>query len=285
MNITIHKVEYNPNTLGRSWALFASGLPKSGKTTGASTFPKPLFIDFEQGTDFVDGVNVIQVNSLRVPKRPKLDENGKQIIKNDKKVYEIVPPIERGLVWRSGPNIGKPRESYSVDEVLKFLNDGGGKDYETIILDPIDVVADWCDAETVQEMEIHAMGDAQYGSDWAKSRNKLISIVDEFIRYTRMTAKILVILCHQKQVSMVKNKEVLPPNLASGTVPVIAGRVELIGNIFMKPDSKQPLISFSGNEYKVTGSRFPALAGMTIPWNYQSLEETVSKYVNITKDA
>ena len=92
---------------GITW--FFIGQPKTWKTSAASKWSDKgtdgvLIIDADLGADFVPNANSVTVTCLNPPTRNKMSDN-KKIVKNGKEVMELIPPTERGYVYRSGPSI------------------------------------------------------------------------------------------------------------------------------------------------------------------------------------
>lgn len=58
--ITITRSGNSPNLTNKKWLIY--GPPKTGKSSAASTFPNPLFLDFERRLDGLD-VDRVEINS------------------------------------------------------------------------------------------------------------------------------------------------------------------------------------------------------------------------------
>ena len=257
---------------GVTW--YFIGQPKSGKTTQASSWSKSgsegvLVID-------TDGANVITCASLNAPTRVK-EKDGIKILKNGKEVLEIIPPIERGFYFRSGPNRGKPMPAYSLAEILQDLQKNWDKyPYDTIVIDTIDQVNAWIEEVVKADQGIENMGDGSWGADWAAAKKKNADIVKRLQDFLK---KVGGILCsHAKQTAMTDDKVQLSPNLPSGLGRVLCAKADVIGYATIDKENGEYLISFQGYDERMVGSRLKPLAQKLLPFNYTSVINEIQSY-------
>ena len=140
MDISVRKVSTDWSKLPNGLTWYFIGQPKTGKTTQASKWSNKgsdgvLLIDTDLGSDFVNEANTVTVTSLNTPTRPQMVD-GKQVTKGGKPVIEAVPSNERGYYHRTGEDIGKPMEVYSMIEVYFWLKENlKSLPYDTIVIE------------------------------------------------------------------------------------------------------------------------------------------------------
>tara|TARA_R100000655_G_scaffold6183_3_gene18143 strand:- start:10735 stop:11607 length:873 start_codon:yes stop_codon:yes gene_type:complete len=266
---------------GITW--YFIGQPKSGKTTQAASWSKKgsegvLIIDTDLGADFVDGANVITCSSLNAPTRVK-EKDGIKILKNGKEVLEIIPPIERGFYFRSGPNRGEPMPAYSLAEILQDLQKNWDKyPYDTIVIDTIDQVNSWIEEVVKADQGIENMGDGSWGADWAAAKKKNADIVKRLQDFLKKVGGNLVLCSHAKQTAMTDDKVQLSPNLPSGLGRVLCAKADVIGYATIDKENGEYLISFQGYDERMVGSRLKPLAQKLLPFSYTSVINEIKSY-------
>ena len=266
---------------GITW--YFIGQPKSGKTTQASTWSQKgseavLVIDTDLGADFVDGANVITCASLNAPTRVK-EKDGIKILKNGKETLEIIPPIERGFYFRSGPNRGKEMPAYSLAEILQDLQKNWDKyPYDTIVVDTIDQVNTWIEDVVKADQGIENMGEGSWGADWAAAKKKNADIVKRLQDFLKKVGGNLVICSHAKQTAMTDDKVQLAPNLPSGLGRVLCAKADVIGYTTIDKENGDYFISFEGYDERMVGSRLKPLAQKRLSFNYTSVINEIKSY-------
>jgi hypothetical protein len=266
---------------GLTW--YFIGQPKTGKTTQSSKWSKKgskgvLLIDTDLGSDFVHGANVVTCTSLTPPIRPVM-KDGVQITKDGKPKQEIIPQEERGYYHRSGPNAGKPMETYSLGEILKDLETNWDKyDFDTIVLDTIDQINTWIEQKVTSDMGINSMGDGQWGSDWAAARKKNLDVVIRLQRFLKMVGGNLVMISHSKPTVVTDNKAQLGPNLPRGLAYSLTAKADVIGLCQADKESGEYMVSFEAYDERMIGSRLKPLSQKKLPFSYGSVINAIKSY-------
>jgi len=276
-----------PDNIQTDWSRMPKGLtwyfigpPKTGKTTVASEWSErgragTLILDADLGTDFVDGCNRITITSLNPPTRNKTIGDKPAIDKNGLPIIEVVPPEERGFVYRVGDNAGKPMPVYSLAEVVAdLLTDYDSYKIDTVVLDTVDVINEWIETEIAPE----GMGKTGYGADWAKSRKKNKDIVSKLQRLIQKHGGTLILISHSKKTTEVDGKVQLAPELPSGLASNICAKAEVIGYTTIKKNGEFT-ISFAGYDEKSIGSRLRPLRGKEFPFNYEAIKKAITGYI------
>jgi hypothetical protein len=269
MNIQVETIVPDPNRLSPGIYL-VSGLPKHGKTSGAVAFNEKgtdgtLLIDMDWGGDEI-ACNRLLAQSINAPVREVVVGGKMEKTPGGATKMEIIPYEERSP------------KAYSLSEILKWLKDGGGEQYTTGVLDTVNVLNEWSEVETCQKLDIRAMGEGEYGADWATARNRVAQIIKKFEEiFVRQRNGYLILLAHSKQSNMLSKEKQRSPQLPAGLVTKLSGMCKSIGFISMK-NGEHPLVSFENPSEVIGGSRIAALHHVELPWDYKALKEHVEKY-------
>lgn len=286
VNVIVEENKPKHNELPKGITLLVAGVPKVGKTTEFSKWSDKghkgvLLIDTDLGSDFVECTRVT-VTSLNVPTRPKLDPNGKQIIVNGKPKVEVIPPTERGFVYRTGEKAGQPMPVYSMVEVMRWIAqqlEKGQFPYDTVVIDTINRVNEWIEEIVLKEMNISAMGEAAWGTDWAKARKKNLDIMKRLQLLLRKHGRNLVLICHAKPTTVTENIVQGGLELPRGLAVAVQARADVIGHVYIPKGKDKAVISFVAYDERNVGSRLKALAGKEIELSYKTFKEEIEKYV------
>lgn len=259
------------------------GQPKTGKTTACSKWSElgsdgVILLDTDLGSDFVDGVNAVTVSSLNAPTRA-VEHEGKQVVKNGKPQFEVIPPLERGFVKRSGKDKGTPIESYSLIEVYNWLNTEWDKlPYDTIAIDTIGQVNEWVEDTVIKELGITAMGEGQWGADWGKARRKNVDIIKRFQALIKKKGGNLILVSHSKTTAVTDGKAQLGPELPRGLGYSLAAKADVIGYVTAQKEDGQYYVSFEAYDERVVGSRLAPLAQKVLPFDYKAVSDEILNY-------
>jgi len=284
MDIKIRKVSTDWQTLPTGLTWYFIGQPKTGKTTSASQWSDKgtkgvLLIDTDLGSDFVNEANTVTVTALNTPTRPKMLDN-KQVTKNGKPEIEVIPNDDRGYYHRTGDEVGKPMEVYSMVEVYHWLKDNFKElPYDTIAIDTIDHINRWIEQEVCDERGQAAMGEgSSWGADWAQARKKNLDIIKRFQTLCKSLGKNLVLISHAKSTVITDGKSQLGPELPRGLAYAITASADVIGYAMADKDDGEFYISFQAYDERTVGSRLKPLAQKTLPFNYSSVINEILKY-------
>ena len=284
MKINKNKVEWNKLPVGLTMLFF--GPPKTHKTTEACSWSAKgvdgtLLIDTEFGGDYVDGANRVVCTSFYVPMRPVMKDGKQMLNAKGLPMVEVVPPEERSYIYQQGEDKGKSMPTYSLAEIIAnifSMIDKGEFTFDTVIIDTIDQINDWVEAEICQELGIKAMGTADFGTDWALARNKVANAVEQMKQKFKRSGINLILISHAKTASIVNKKVQLGPDLPKGLSKKLMGMFELIGYVSINEKTKKAELTFDGYDEIQMGSRLRPLANQTIPFNYQDFVKKIESY-------
>ena len=278
------------NTIKTDWKAIPSGLtyffigqPKTGKTTACSKWSEKgsegvLLIDTDLGSDFTNNANVVTTTGLNIPTREQMHE-GKQVTKGGKPVIEVIPPEERGFVYRSGKNKGKPMPVYSLIEVYQWLEkEWDTLPYDTIVIDTIGQVNEWIEKIVIDELGISAMGEGSWGSDWGKARRKNLDVIRRFQDLVKRKAGNLVLVAHSKTTQVTDGKAQLGPELPRGLGYGLAAKADVIGYTTAMKDDGKYYVSFEAYDERVVGSRLKPLAQKKLEFDYEVIKKEITQY-------
>jgi len=253
------------------------GAPKVGKSTVASKWSdkgkdRVLLIDLDMGADFID-CNRLPVTCLNPPIQEIKSEQGTK--------KEVVNPIDRGYVYKTGPKKGQAMPVYSLYEVYEWVEEkilGEEFPYSTVVMDTIDALNKLVEQKVLQEMGIDSMGQAGYGQDWNKAKQKNLRILEQFIDLFERNAINTLLICHTRQRKITQDGTIQEsPALPRGLSNLLQGRVDFICNVKRNKEG-QPIADFKSYSEKQVGSRINALNDTSIPFSYTSFEETIKNY-------
>lgn len=282
--IEVRKVQTNwGDGMPSGLTYFFIGQPKTGKTTACASWSETgsdgvLVLDTDLGAEFVDNANVVTIASLNAPSRPVL-KDGKQVTKSGTPQIEIVPPTERGFVYRSGQDKGKPMPVYSLIEAYQWLEKEWDKlPYDTVVIDTLGQVNEWVEETVLQELGITAMGEGQWGADWGKARRKNVDIIKRFQNLIKKVGGNLILVSHSKTTTVTDGKAQLSPELPRGLGYSLAAKADVIGYSTANKDDGKYYVSFEAYDERVVGSRLKPLSQKVLPFDYESIVNEIVKY-------
>jgi hypothetical protein len=266
---------------GLTW--FFIGQPKTGKTTACAEWSEKgsegvLILDTDLGAEFVDKANVVTIASLNAPTRPVM-KDGKQVTISGNPQAEVIPPEERGFVYRSGEARGKPMPVYSLIEAYQWLDkEWDNLPYDTIVIDTLGQVNEWVEEIVLKELGITAMGEGQWGADWGKARRKNVDIIKRFQNLIKMKAGNLVLVSHSKTTVVTDGKAQLSPELPRGLGYSLAAKADVIGYSTALKDDGSYNVSFEAYDERVVGSRLRPLSQKVLPFDYKAIVSEILNY-------
>jgi hypothetical protein len=272
---------------GLTW--FFIGQPKSGKTTACSGWSEKgkegvLIIDTDLGAEFVDKANIVTVTSLNAPTRPVM-KDGKQVTIAGSPQFEVIPPDERGFVYRSGKKQGKSMSVYSLIETFQWLSEEWDNlPYDTIVIDTLGQVNEWVEETVLLELGISAMGEGQWGADWGKARRKNVDIIKRFQDLIKKKGGNLVLVSHSKTTVVTDGKAQLSPELPRGLGYSLAAKADVIGYSTAIKDDGSFNVSFEAYDERVVGSRLRPLSQKVLPFDYKAIVSEILNYKEKEED-
>lgn len=283
MDIVVNKVSTDWSTLPGGLTWYFIGQPKTGKTTAASKWSEKgsdgvLIIDTDLGADFVSDANVVTVNAVNPPVR-HVKKDGKIVTKNGQQLTEVVPPEERDFYYRSGEKKGQPMPVYSLAEILSWLRKEWKKlPYDTIVIDTIDEVNTWIEKAVTKELNIQAMGEGSWGSDWGLARRKNLDIIVKFQKFMKKNGGNLVLISHSKTTTVTDGKAQLSPDLPRGLAYNLTAKADVIGYSTANRDDGKYYLSFKNYDERAIGSRLKPLVQKELLFDFEAIKDEIFKY-------
>jgi len=272
---------------GLTW--FFIGQPKTGKTTACAEWSEKgsegvLILDTDLGAEFVDKANVVTIASLNAPVRP-VEKDGKQVTIAGKPQSEVIPPEERGFVYRSGKEKGKPMPVYSLIEAYQWISkEWDNLPYDTVVIDTLGQVNEWVEETVLHELGISAMGEGQWGADWGKARRKNVDIIKRFQDLIKQKGGNLVLVSHSKTTVVTDGKAQLSPELPRGLGYSLAAKADVIGYSTATKDDGSYNVSFEAYDERVVGSRLKPLSQKLLPFSFQAIVSEILNYKEKTNE-
>ena len=278
--IKISRVSIDYNSIPKGTVALFFGPPKTGKTTTACQWSDKgtdgtVVIDTDLGTDYIEGLNRIVVRDINPPTRVKTDETGKELLSKDGfPIIEEIPMEERMIVDSQGETL----PSYALSEVIEALLSGDEEltKYDTIVVDTIDEINSWIEADVLRSRGLTAMGDGDFGVDWSEAKKRMKRTVEILKNYVKESGKTLILISHAKSKTEGKVTTILP-DLPSGLGNVVAGMCDLIAYIFIDEKGKHKM-SFKGTQSQTFGSRLKPLVGKVLDLGYQHFVKEITNW-------
>lgn len=177
----------------------------------------------------------------------------------------------------------KPR---TLKELKESLTMPELKDYQTIVIDSLDILYSLIERNTISVLNKQAktnynyIGAFQFGAGWSHAKNSLKSWIFEFIIPLMHDNKNVILICHEKS-EVVKragkdDETKYGISLPGQTATLVTSLADAIGRVHIK--NGKHMISFSP-AHDLGGSRIKALAGRDIPLNIKIMRSVIEKYV------
>lgn len=216
---------------------------KTGKTTNACKFPKPLLVGLEKGYNLIPGVLAAPVNNWR-----EMIQVKDQLIKDMKR--------------------------YKKGEIEEPT-------YKTIIIDTADLAWDMCGAYIAQQAGKEYCDDVGYGKGPKHAKLVFSDYFQELSKAGY--ALVIISHCTKSivkdgNVDVVSAK----PSLHDSALEVLAGMVDLIAyaDVITNEDgTTQTILRMRGNSKYLAGSRSPYTSEF-VPFTYDALADDMAKAVD-----
>tara|TARA_R100001463_G_scaffold31673_3_gene71394 strand:- start:623 stop:1531 length:909 start_codon:yes stop_codon:yes gene_type:complete len=263
--IEITKTKLDLDTMMKGITWYVIGQPKTGKTTNLSKWSDigsegTLILDTDLGTDFLNDANIVPILSIYPPYE----------MVDSKKI--LIEPNKRGFVHRNGPNRGKEMSVYSIGEIIQAMHSDPGLGFDTIVIDTVDKINEWAEAQVKADLGIDEIGDAGFGAGWAKAKDMVINIVSEFQNYVKKHGKTLVLVSHAKETQMTDGKVQLGPALPAGLAKKLVGMSDAIGYSTVDKETQKPMLSFESYDERTIGSRIPTIHNKVFEFDYSTIK-------------
>ena len=168
---------------------------------------------------------------------------------------------------------------YSLAEILSWLRTNWKKlPYDTIVIDTIDEVNTWIERSVTKELNIQAMGEGSWGSDWGLARRKNLDIIVKFQKFMKKNGGNLVLISHSKTTTVTDGKAQLMPDLPRGLAYNLTAKADVIGYSTANKDDGNYYISFKNYDERAIGSRLKPLVQKELPFNYGAIIEEILNY-------
>lgn len=188
-----------------------------------------------------------------------------------------------------GGMIAHPQNLDDVAQAMEALEGSYGNAYETLVIDTLDVVHDWLEQETLEEVgrkikrDLDAMGEAPEGLDWAISRKKTMGFLEACRVFARTTGKNVVLIAHSTAVMAEKGtttQKAMTIDFPGKLARRIPAKVDAVGYCFgvkTKDSQGKPIIerrvSFEPYSDLEAGCRFTELSGKILPMSFKAIAE------------
>jgi hypothetical protein len=268
------------------------GQPKTAKSSEAAKFSDKgyegtLVWDFEGGCEEIPMANVIDIRFLNPPKRTKRNADGSIAIENGAEVIEVIPPLERGYVYTTGPHAKEPMPVYSVAEAINFtMANWESMGFQTLVMDTIDAFNDLVEADVVAGFGNDSMGMVAYGADYIKSRNKNEYVAKTLLKnFLEKFGGDMVLLTHSKT-SFGIGKDgksdpsivVIGPELPNKLALQYCAMADAIGYVTIDKATEKAMVNFKTFDENTRGSRIRGLAKKKIEFSYESIKKAIINY-------
>lgn len=140
---------------------------------------------------------------------------------------------------------------------------------KAIIIDSLDVVSDWLEAEVAEKYELESISERREGVNGFQVWKELRGKFEKLIGYLKASGKLAVLIAHSKEPKIDSDSKIITP--AGIQVPgklgsYIAAEADAIGHCYKKQvgSGTQYFVSFQGGPLGTWGSRIPELEDKTI---------------------
>ena len=167
-------------------------------------------------------------------------------------LVDVVIDLEDGLGHLKGVKYYRPTTMKELKESINLAY----RDFKSVCIDTLDVLNNWIEDEVCQELGTDEMGEAGYGSDWGKSRRKVL----EFIHQLRNSFDLVVLVGHQKLAIVEESSKARHVDLPGKLSRYVTAQCDAIG--FCEIQDGKRVINFAPYNDVDSGSRFPHLQGV-----------------------
>lgn len=160
------------------------------------------------------------------------------------------------------------------------------KDYNTIVVDSLDIVYSLIERNTISVLNKQMKTNYSYigsfamGAGWAHSKNSMKSWVFESIIPLTQDNKNVIFIAHEKSETVKRegkeDETKYNISLPGQTGTLITSLCDAIGRVHIK--NGKHMLSFSP-AHDLGGSRIKALAGHDIPLSFKVMKNVIEKYV------
>ena len=158
-------------------------------------------------------------------------------------------------------------------------------DYETVVVDSLDVVYSLIERNTISVLNKQLKTNYSYvgsfpmGAGWSHAKNSLKSWIFEFIIPLMQDDKNVILIAHQKSETVKRegkeDETKYGISLPGQTGTLVTSLADAIGRVHIK--NGKHMLSFSP-AHDLGGSRIKALAGRDIPLSFKVMRNVIEKY-------
>lgn len=288
MLIKVQKIKNDWNEVPSGITWYFIGPPKTGKTTNASRWSEKgsdgvIILDTDLGTRFVDNANTIPITSFNPPVEEILNPDGTVAIEmvNGKAVskVKVIPPEERGYIYLSGKNKGKPMPVYSLVEAVTWLK-SNWKDlhYDTVVIDTVDIINQWQEQMVIDEYGVDSVADLSFGKGWSIPKKNILKSIKGLQEFLKLNLGNLILISHSKKSNIEDNKVQLVPDLPAGLGEGLCGLATVIGYTEVSKKTNKYYVSFESYGERSIGSRLAPIAQKKMLFDYKTIKEAITTY-------
>lgn len=218
---------------GKSFLIY--GAPKTGKTSNAVKFPKPLIVGFEKGWNMLPNVKAQAVNKWR-------------------EALEI----KRALV--------KQAEEVERGELPETM-------YKTIIIDTVSIAYDKCTKYILDKEGVDYLDETESKRGYKETEREFDNFFQELVKAGYTIVAIAHADEKTTKDKTGKKYEVIQPKIDKRGLAVLNGLCDVIGYAALEEDedgNEQMMLTMRGSKYLVAGSRSRYMSEK-IPFTYEAL--------------
>lgn len=233
--------EISRDLSGKSFLIY--GTRKSGKTSNAVKFPKPLVLGFEKGWNMLSGVYGQPINKWT------------EALSVKKQLLDDVAKVERG-----------EKEDTT---------------FKTVVVDTASIAYDLCENYILQKEGVEYLDETESKRGYKAVKKEYDKFFQEIVKagYTLVA----IAHAETKQIKENGEKyERTQPQIEKRGFEVLAGLVDVIGfaSVETQEDGTNKMtLTMRGNQYLEAGTRSPYMSEK-IPFTYDALREDMEKAID-----
>lgn len=152
--------------------------------------------------------------------------------------------------------------------------------FSAVIVDTIDVAADFCKRYVCAQNDIESLGELGYGQGWTKFKDEF----NEVFRGLTQLGYAVFFIGHNKEERLGEGDDAktrIKPALSNSTQVVVAGLADIYGYAHQKYANEKSVLTVRCSDGSIScGSRFKYLPDEIVPMSYDNLIEKLSEAID-----